>query len=299
MPILLLSFDSVVKGFNLTEFLLTIQFRVSVCDTMGLVKSAAFTYFGILYKCTNRNYRLKNSEKNNSQQPFPADLSRRTLLKGAGLAGAVAVSASSAGMVVARENQSLGNNSAPALEALETLTAAEAEVLEAICDCLIPSDESGPGAKEARAAHYIDRSLASHNSDSRACYLQSLTALNEQSQKNYGANFEHIARDKQEALIEALQNDQIPGCSPSSRGFFALVRDHTIDGTFCDPYYGGNRDFIGWDMLQYPGIRLSASETDVRQGSALSPNHQSAYDNVNYTKMAANIIKGQGGNRNA
>ena len=34
------------------------------------------------------------------------------------------------------------------------------------------------------------------------------------------------------------------------------------------------------DMLQYPGIRLSASETDVRQGSALSPNHQSAYDNA-------------------
>ena len=266
---------------------------------MGLVKDAAFTYLSILNKCTNRNYRLKNSNKNKPPQSFPADPSRRTLLKGAGLAGAVAVSASSAGAVVATENQSLGKNSAPALEALETLTAAEAEVLEAICDCLIPSDESGPGAKEARAAHYIDRSLASHNRDSRAHYLQSLTALNEQSQKNNGACFEHVARDKQVTLIKALQNDQIPGCSPSSRGFFALVRDHTIDGTFCDPYYGGNRDFIGWDMLQYPGIRLSASETDVRQGSALSPSHQSAYDNATYTKMAANTIKGQGGNRNA
>ncbi|MEC8454609.1 MAG: twin-arginine translocation signal domain-containing protein, partial [Pseudomonadota bacterium] len=78
---------------------------------------------------------MKNPNKNNPPQPFPADPSRRTLLKGAGLAGAVAVSASSAGVVVARENQSLGNNSVPALEALETLTAAEAEVLEAICDC--------------------------------------------------------------------------------------------------------------------------------------------------------------------
>lgn len=242
---------------------------------------------------------MKNSNKNNPPQLFPADPSRRTLLKGAGLAGAVAVSASSAGLVVATENQSLGNNSASSLEALETLTSAEAEVLEAICDCLIPSDESGPGAKEARAAHCIDRSLASHNRESRAHYLQSLTALNEQSQKTYGANFEYVARDKQVTLIKALQNDQIPGCSPSSRGFFALVRDHTIDGTFCDPCYGGNRDFIGWDMLQYPGIRLSASETDVSQGSALSPNHQSAYDNATYTKIAANIIKGQRGNRNA
>ena len=157
----MLSFDSVIEGFNLTEFLLTIQFIVRICDTVGLVKSAAFTYLAILNKSANRNYRLKNSHKNNPLQPLPADPSRRTLLKGAGLAGAVAVSASSAGLVVATENQSLGNNSTPALEALETLTAAEAEVLEAICDCLIPSDESGPGAKEARAAHYIDRSLAS------------------------------------------------------------------------------------------------------------------------------------------
>ena len=159
---------------------------------------------------------MKNPKKNNPPQPFPADPARRTLLKGAGIAGAVVVSASSAGVVVATENQSPGNISAPALEALETLTAAEAEVLEAICDCLIPSDESGPGAKEARAAHYIDRSLASHNRDSRAHYLQSLTALNEQSQKKYGANFENVARDKQETLIKALENDQVSGCSPSS-----------------------------------------------------------------------------------
>ena len=153
MPILLLSFNSVIEGFNLTEFLLTIQFIVRICDTVGLVKSAAFTYLAIPIKCTKRNYRLKNSNKNNPPQPFPADPSRRTLLKGAGLAGVVAVSASSAGVVVATENQSLGSTSAPAPEALETPTAAEAEVLKAICDCLIPSDESGPGAKEARAAH--------------------------------------------------------------------------------------------------------------------------------------------------
>ena len=43
---------------------------------------------------------MKNSKKNNSPQPFPADPSCRTLLKGAGLANVVAVSASTAGVVV-------------------------------------------------------------------------------------------------------------------------------------------------------------------------------------------------------
>src|SRR5579871_2278857 len=49
--------------------------------------------------------------------------------------------------------------SQPAREALETLTAAEADILEAFCARLIPTDANGPGAREARAAHYIDRAL--------------------------------------------------------------------------------------------------------------------------------------------
>jgi len=92
------------------------------------------------------------------------DHSRRNLLKSVGLVGVAAVSAGSASSVIAADGGGAGTavaNSIPAREAMEVLTAAEVEILEAICDCLIPSDEHGPGAKEARAVHYIDRSLAS------------------------------------------------------------------------------------------------------------------------------------------
>ena len=67
-----------------------------------------------------------------------------------------------------------------------------------------------------------------------------------------------------------------------------MLRSHTIDGTFCDPYYGGNQNFVGWDMLRYPGIRLGVSEADVSAGGDLPPNHQSAYDHSTYTKLADN-----------
>ena len=240
----------------------------------------------------------KESSQSYSKDSLPDNPSRRALLKGAGIAGAVAVG-STTGAVLAAENSSSRTTDPIALEALETLTAAEAEVLEIICDCLIPSDENGPGAKEARAAHYIDRSLASHNQDARAHYLRSLTAINEHAQQQYGADFPGLTRQQQESLLQALQDDEIPGCSPGSGSFFSMVRNHTIDGTFCDPYYGGNNDFVGWDMLQYPGIKLSASENDVRQGAALQPNHQSAYDNATYTKMAANMAANRGGDNNA
>ena len=66
------------------------------------------------------------------------------------------------------------------------------------------------------------------------------------------------------------------GFEPSSRSFFNLVRGHTIQGTFCDPYYGGNADFVGWDLIGYPGLRLVVTEDDQRL-DAPPARHRSAY----------------------
>src|SRR5262245_33506649 len=43
---------------------------------------------------------------------------------------------------------------------LKTLTRLEYDTLDAICSRLIPSDENGPGAREAKAARYIDWGLS-------------------------------------------------------------------------------------------------------------------------------------------
>jgi len=249
------------------------------------------------------SYNNKNDNQK-PQSPFSADstdkpstetLSRRNLLKGAGLAGAAAVSGAASSSLIAADSPL--EPAAPELnEALEVLTAEEAQTLEVICDCLIPSDDSGPGAREARAVHYIDRSLASHNSEDRQHYLISLSAINDYARKTRGKPYFELIRDLQDSILLALQQDKIPGCSPGSSSFFNMVRRHTIDGTFCDPYYGGNQGFVGWDMLGYPGIRLSASETDVAQGAILVPNHQSAYDNITFTKITRNAGRGGRGN---
>ena len=56
--------------------------------------------------------------------------------------------------------------------------------------------------------------------------------------------------------------------------------NHTQQGTFGDPYYGGNANFVGWDLLGYPGIRtmVSAAEQQQLEKHALKPNHKSADD---------------------
>jgi gluconate 2-dehydrogenase gamma chain len=238
---------------------------------------------------------------NNHDQPD--NPSRRNLLKSAGIVGAAAVGSTATPTIIAQDSPSTSQATSPiAREALEALTAAEAETLEAICDALIPSDDNGPGAREARAVHYIDRSLASHNSAARHNYMVSLAAIDEYARQTRGESFSRLIRDHQDSILRGVQDNKVPGCEPSASAFFNMVRGHTIDGTFCDPYYGGNQDFVGWDMIAYPGIRLSASETDVAQGAALQPNHQSAYDNQTYTKMADNMRLGtnnSGGRDNA
>ncbi len=72
----------------------------------------------------------------------------------------------------------------------------------------------------------------------------------------------------------------------SSAAFFGMVRSHVIHGTFGDPYYGGNANFVGWELLGYPGVRVSVTSADQRRLEAdeLPPNGRSAYDWETFNK---------------
>ena len=52
------------------------------------------------------------------------------------------------------------------------------------------------------------------------------------------------------------------GFAPSSSAFFEAVREHTLQGMFGDPYYGGNIGSGGWTLIGFPGVRLSISEEE-------------------------------------
>src|ERR1700752_544231 len=102
-------------------------------------------------------------------------ISRRELLKRAGVVGPAAV-------VPAHHLPQDGlafapPQAAPAREPLEHLTATESNVLDAIVARIIPSDARGPGAKEARAARYIDRALGGALTSSRPAYAAGLAAV--------------------------------------------------------------------------------------------------------------------------
>ncbi len=236
----------------------------------------------------------------------PPTISRRALLRGVGAVGAAAA-ASAAGVSA---ETAVAPAQAPAAEATqpartapgrvvyEQLSAEEADLLEAIADQLIPEDEHGPGAVAAGAVIYIDRALGGALSDSRDAYRGGLAAFERYCRSSRGAPFRDLSHvDQVSALIDVetgAATGARAGFAGSSGAFFGMVRSHVLQGTFGDPYYGGNRDFIGWDLIKYPGVRTAVSpglQTALEAGE-LKPNHRSAYDADNFEKaVVSNATK--------
>ena len=215
----------------------------------------------------------------------PDDVSRRRLFKQVGAVGAAAIAGTpfASGAVVAQEHAAEGQPAAiPQLEALETLTATEADTLEAIVARLIPSDENGPGASEARAAHYIDRALTGPLHSSREAYAAGLAAIDVYAQSTKGIAFARLAAADRDAVLTDMEKNVATGFIPNAATFFNLVRTHAIQGTFCDPYYGGNANFVGWDLIGYPGLRMTVGE-DEQRTKAPKAVRKSAYDEAMFT----------------
>jgi len=226
----------------------------------------------------NKNCRTQNGGHQNP------GLSRRELLKGVGLSGAALLTTGGGAVMAQSPAAPTAPLRIPVTEALETLTAAESAALDAFSSRILPSDDGTPGAHEARAVHFIDRGLTGAMAASREQYSVGLAALDSHAMALKGVVFSDLPVADQDAIIDAMTRNAIPAYPMLNAGFFNTVRTHTIEGTFSDPYYGGNRDFVGWELLGYPGVRIASSEEDVRQGSALAPSRQSAYDMPAYTK---------------
>lgn len=157
-----------------------------------------------------------------------------------------------------------------------SLTAAEYATVDAICARIIPADENGPGAGEAMAARYIDRGLDGALASSLTQYRDGLAALDEYARSVHDEDFRALSEEQQDAILESVAEGDAPGFGSSAQ-FFNMVRTHTIQGTFSDPIYGGNANFVGWDMIGYPGARAGVPARYQQMDEDHTPNHQSAY----------------------
>lgn len=220
--------------------------------------------------------------------------SRRDLLKLAGAtAGASLVTGSVTETSVAGAAQPARVRRRPAREPLKALTAHEADLLDRIAELLVPSDEHGPGATEAMAVRYIDRALAGALSDQREAYRVGLEALERYAKQTRGAAFLQLPETKQISLLIDVESGTATGANVgfagSSAQFFGLVRGHVMQGTFGDPYYGGNEGFVGWDLLGYPGVRTVVTPAEQKLLSPPTRVRRSAYENPMFNKAVVDM----------
>ena len=191
---------------------------------------------------------------------FGARLSRRSFL--AGSAG-LWISASLPRPLAAREASRDGER--------RTLSMDEWAAVDAIAARIIPTDET-PGAREAGCVNFIDKALAHEDADALPLYRSALAALDRACMARFESAFAALPETRQDALLASLEKGEL---SPWDEGagsqaaFFATVRMHTILGFVADPVHGGNRDYIGWKTLGFPGNvhHLGGSHADQVRGA--------------------------------
>jgi gluconate 2-dehydrogenase gamma chain len=153
----------------------------------------------------------------------------------------------------------------------------EALVVAAAVSRIFPSDESGPGAKEAGVVVYIDRQLAGPYGRDRDRYLQGPF---EEGARELGYQGKATRREIYRDGAKKLSGfDRLPPADQDAAlkqiettEFFALLRQHTIEGMFSDPMHGGNIDMIGWQLIGFPGPQMSyLDDVDKHFGDAFRP----------------------------
>jgi hypothetical protein len=180
----------------------------------------------------------------------------------------------------------------------EYLTEAQLAVLEAACEALIPAVDGHPGAKALGVAHYIDGALGAFSVDPPRIFaggpfsgrfggepgfstFTGLTRFQELAwrtriegsagipereingpvvgwQQIYteglaGLGADFLERDPPEQL-RRIQADTV---------LFPVLWAHCGEGAYGAPEYGGNRDMLGWQAIQYPGDIQPRGFTDA------------------------------------
>jgi gluconate 2-dehydrogenase gamma chain len=140
------------------------------------------------------------------------------------------------------------------------LSTAEMATLEALLAQVVPKDDLGPSAVEIGVADYIQGSLAGSYKPLLSTYKAFLATLD----KAAGGAFANLSFEDQTKLLEQVEVGKAPRVSAPSNAaaaeIFQLVLEHTREGMFGDPMYGGNKNLAGWELIGYPGIQLVVSE---------------------------------------
>lgn len=174
-------------------------------------------------------------------------------------------------------------------------TPAERRCIAAIVERLIPSDDRGPGAREAGVIDFIDSQMAGAYGRGDRWYLQgphregtpeqgyqaalppaglyrqAVAALDADCRRRHGNRvFAELDAGLQDAVLRQMEEGTLDLEGAPAKAFFGLVLENAIEGFFCDPFYGGNRGMVGWRLVGFPGARYDYRQYLNHNGSRIA-----------------------------
>ncbi|MCY0386111.1 gluconate 2-dehydrogenase subunit 3 family protein [Robbsia sp. Bb-Pol-6] len=228
--------------------------------------------------------------------PSSNDSGRRRFLKGSLTIAPLAAGGLSAGLLNAQETPPRDDlaKSAPAIANQPTVehyqptffTPDEWAFLNAAVDRMIPKDDVGPGGVEQGVPQYIDRQMQTPYADGSRWYLQGpffdvapefgyqmkltpkqqyrlgIRAINDYCRAHYdGKTFVQLDAAQQTDLLKQIEAGKAKSPDFKMGTFFnGFLLVNVMEGYFCDPMYGGNKDMASWKMIGYPGVRADYLE---------------------------------------
>src|SRR6266508_3034689 len=149
------------------------------------------------------------------------------------------------------------------------LTPPEIETLGAIADRIFPKTDT-PGAVEVGVLNYIDIALAGDYAPLVSLYRQGLRAVDRFARSKFAECFSGLTDEQKDAELAEFEGGSVGGFKRAAE-FFETVRYHVLEGVFCEPQYGGNKDMIGWRLVNFPGQQFGYADAYVNKRVDLEP----------------------------
>lgn len=172
----------------------------------------------------------------------------------------------------------------------------QARTVEAIAERIIPANGADAGATQAGVVYYIDRTISGFSAGLQRVYRLGLRELESYCDREHSMRFVDLSAERQDDILRRFLGNETGGgtiahpaglVQPATEGldrggggsgsseegdlevlrfFFAVIREHTVEGYFCDPIYGGNRQAVGWRLVGFPGAQWGYTAQQMKPG---------------------------------
>jgi len=154
-------------------------------------------------------------------------------------------------------------------ESPKKLSETELQTLAGIAERIFPKTDT-PGALECGAVDYMNISLAGDYAHYLSLYRHGLRAVDRHGRQRFGATFSALDTVQQDLVLADFEANNVADFKKAAE-FLETVRYHILEGVFCEPRYGGNKDMIGWRLVNFPGQQFGYPDPYINKQVDLPP----------------------------